>query len=436
MTLVFPRRVGAFFVFLLTFALAAPLQAYSVLSHEAVVDALWAVKIRVTLLARFPNATEVELKDAHGFAYGGAIIQDLGYYPHGSEQFSDLTHYVRTGDFIKALIAESETLDEYAFALGALSHYVSDLDGHRYATNVGEPILYPKLERKYGDFITYEKDPGAHLKTEFGFDVLEVAKGNFASQAYHDFIGFYVAKGSLQRAFRDTYGLNLTDVFRDFDKAIGSYRRAVSKTIPTATRVAWAQKRNDIQQTDPGATRRRFVYTMRRSSYEREWGKDYERPSFLDRVLAVLMKLLPPIGPLKALHFKMPTPPVEKLFMASFDRSATQYRQKLEEAQINALSLPNENYDVGAVTPPGTYRLEDNVRTYWLNKLVETNFGGLTPEIQANVLAYYSNLDAPFEAKKRPKEWNRVLAQLQHLKIAQPTRPPVMAASGANQLAQ
>jgi hypothetical protein len=433
MTLVFSRRVSRCLAILLMPLLAAPLQAYSVLSHEAVVDALWVVKIRQVLLARFPNATPDELKEAHGYAYGGAIIQDLGYYPHGSEQFSDLTHYVRTGDFIKALIAESQTLDEYAFALGALSHYVSDLDGHRCATNVAEPMLYPKLQRKYGNFITYEQDPGAHLKTEFGFDVLEVAKGNFAPQAYHDFIGFYVAQGSLQRAFRDTYGLNLTDVFSDFDRAIGSYRRAVSKTIPKATRVAWALKQKDIQQSNPGITRRRFVYVMSRSSYERYWGKDYDRPSAGDRVLAFFLKLLPPIGPLRALRFKMPTAQVETLFMSSFDRSSTQYRQKLQDAQQNTLSLPDENYDVGAITPPGAYRLEDDVRAYWLDKLAKTNFSGLTPEIRANVLAYYRNLDAPFDAKKNAKKWDKVLAELKQLKSAQPAATPAVAAVSAGQ---
>ncbi len=433
MTLVSFRRVSRFAVILLIPCLAARLQAYSVLTHEAVVDALWDVKIRLVLLARFPNATPDELKQAHGYAYGGAIIQDLGYYPHGSEQFSDLTHYVRTGDFIKALIAESQTLDEYAFALGALSHYVSDLDGHRYATNVAEPILYPKLKRKYGDVITYEQDPAAHLKTEFGFDVLEVAKGNFAPQAYHDFIGFYVAKGSLERAFHDTYGLNLTDVFSDFDRAIGSYRRAVSKTIPKATRVAWAEKKKDIEKSNPGITRRRFVYTISRSSYERYWGKDYDRPTAGDRILAVFFKLLPPIGPLRALHFKMPTAQVETLFMSSFDRSSTQYKQKLQDAQQNALSLPDKNYDVGAITPPGAYRLEDDVRAYWLNKLAKTSFSGLTPEIQANVLTYYSNLDAPFDTKKNPKKWDRVLAELQQLKSAQPAASPAVAGASTDE---
>src|SRR5579884_296411 len=176
-----------------------PLLSYSVLTHEALVDALWSVKLRPLLLARFPNATPDELKKAHGFAYGGAIIQDMGYYPHGSPEFSDLTHYVRTGDFIVALINDSQDLNELAFALGALSHYMGDLDGHRFATNVGEPMLYPNLQKKYGNFITYEQNPPAHLKTEFGFDVLQVAEGNFAPQAYHDFIGFYVSKTVLQK---------------------------------------------------------------------------------------------------------------------------------------------------------------------------------------------------------------------------------------------
>jgi hypothetical protein len=246
---------------------ALPCGAYSVLSHEAVVDALWDVQLKPVLKARFPDATPEQLKEAHGYAYGGAIIQDLGYYPHGSEQFSDLTHYVRTGDFILSLMAEARTLDEFAFALGALSHYVSDLDGHRLATNVGEPMLYPELARKYGNVITYEDNPAGHLKTEFGFDVLEVAKGNFAPQAYHDFIGFDVAGPLLQRAFRDTYGLDLQDVFKDFDRAIESYRRSVSKTIPMATRVAWAERKNEIEKAEPGMTRERFVYVMSRSSY-------------------------------------------------------------------------------------------------------------------------------------------------------------------------
>jgi hypothetical protein len=389
---------------------------YSVLTHEALVDAMWDVELKAILLARFPNATPEELKKAHGFAYGGAIIQDMGYYPHGSSQFSDLTHYVRTGDFIVALIAESKNLNELAFALGAMSHYMGDLDGHRFATNVGEPMLYPDLRKKYGDFITYEQNRAAHLKTEFGFDVLEVAEGNFAPQAYHDFIGFYVSRTVLEKGFHDTYGLDLQDVFNDFDRAVESYRRDVSKTIPMATRVAWAQRQNDIRKSQPGMTRRRFVYVMSRSSYERNWGKQYDRPTAGDRILAFLLRLLPPIGPLKDLRFKMPTPPVERLFMESFTRATGQYRTVLEQAQGRTFQLDNRNYDVGVVTPPGTYFLEDNIQAYWLNKLAEKNFTTVTPEIKKELLAYYGNLEAPIATKKHKKQWKEILVELQALK--------------------
>jgi hypothetical protein len=151
---------------------------------------------------------------------------------------------------------------------------------------------------------------------------LEVAKGRFAPEAYHDFIGFYVAAPLLERAFRDTYGLNLQDLLKDFRRAVEFFRRAVSNTIPRATRVAWAEKKKEIERSQPGITRHRFVYIMRRSSYERDWGKQYDRPTMSDEILAFLLKLLPPIGPLRAVKLKIPTPSVEKLFMDRFNRSA------------------------------------------------------------------------------------------------------------------
>jgi hypothetical protein len=407
------RAASAFWLAVL---LPGAVFGYSVLSHEAVVDALWDVKLKPVLLARFPNSTPEALKHAHGYAYGGAIIQDLGYYPHAKKEFSDLTHYVRTGDFIEALISEAQNLNELAFALGALSHYMTDLDGHRYAVNVGEPILYPKLEKKYGKFITYEDSPADHLKTEFGFDVLEVAKGNFAPEAYHDFIGFYVAKETLQRAFRDTYGLDLQDVFSDFDRAVGSYRRTASKAIPKATRVAWASRQTEIQKLQPGITRQKFEYVMSRSSYERNWGKQYDSPSTGERMLGFILKILPPIGPLKVLQFKVPTPDVENLFTKSFDRSAAQYRTTLEALGKGGLNLPNKNYDVGAMTRPGEYGLEDNVRAFWLHMLAKKKFATVTTPIRAELVHYYSDLNAPIHTKENRDQWKQLLAELQQLK--------------------
>ncbi len=395
---------------------AAISSACSVLSHEAVVDALWDVRIQPILGAKYPDATPEDLKAAHAYAYGGAIIQDLGYYPHGSKKFSDMAHYVRTGDFVMALIKDSQGLNELAFALGALSHYISDSEVHRRATNPGEAILYPKLQKKFGPVVTYEEDPGAHLKTEFGFDVLEVARGNFAPQAYHDFIGFSVSQPVLNRAFHDTYGLDLSDLFPNWERTIGSYRRAVSKTIPMATRIAWAQRKDQIQHQQPGVTRRRFVYVMRRSSYERDWGKQYDRPKPGERFLALFLKLIPPIGPLRALQFKMPTPPVENLFMQSFDRAISQFGASLSDAASNTLHLDDRNYDIGEMVGPGKYKLQDETFAFWLDKIAEKKFSTVTPEIRHAFLTYYDNANLPIAPKKTTKDWERLVAQLRVLK--------------------
>jgi hypothetical protein len=394
--------------------------AYSVLSHEAIIDSAWDTNIKPLLLKRFPDATAEELREAHGYAYGGAIIQDMGYYPHGSKFFSDLAHYVRSGDFIVILLRDSKDLNEYAFALGALAHYAADNDGHRLGTNRAVPILYPKLKKKHGDFVTYEDDPLAHVKTEFGFDVLEVAKQRYAPESYHDFVGFQVAAPLLEQAFRETYGLDLKKVLQNEEKVIGSYRRDVSKLIPRATRVAWTLKEKEIKGDVPGITRRKFLYNLSRSSFEREWGKDYQRPSFWDRFLAFLYRLLPKFGPLRVLQLKTPTPETERMFEASFNATLDRYRSLLKQEDERRLNLPNDNFDVGEPTPPGKYRLNDETHAKLLDRLAAQNFADVTPELRAELLDFFADPNAPNAIKRKPKEWSRVEAELQQLKSTNP----------------
>jgi hypothetical protein len=201
-----------------------------VLTHEAIIDSCWPHNLRPLLLQRFPNATEDQLREAHAYAYGGAIIQDIGYYPFGSKFFSDLVHYARSGDFVLALLSdarETQDIDDYAFALGALAHYAADNIGHPVAVNRTVPMVYPQVRAKFGPEITYEHNPAAHLKTEFGFHVIEVARGQYANQAYHDFIGFRVANPLLKRAFEQTYCVPLQSLFSDLDLALGTYRFSV-----------------------------------------------------------------------------------------------------------------------------------------------------------------------------------------------------------------
>jgi hypothetical protein len=394
--------------------------AYSVLSHEAIIDAAWDTSLKPLLLKRFPDATSGELREAHGYAYGGAIIQDMGYYPHGSMFFSDLAHYVRSGDFVVALLHDSKDLNEYAFALGAMAHYAADTDGHRLGTNRAVPVLYPKLKKKHGDFVTYEDDPLAHVKTEFGFDVLEVAKQRYAPDSYHDFIGFQVAAPLLEQAFRETYGLDLKKVLSNEDKVIGSYRRDVSKLIPRATRIAWSLKEKEIEKDVPGITRRKFLYNLSRSSYERNWGKDYQRPTFWDHFLAFLYKILPKVGPLRVLQLKTPTPETERMFQASFNATMDRFRGLLKEQGEGRLNLANNNFDVGEFTPPGKYRMNDDAHAKLLDKLAEQNFADMTPDLRAELLDFFSDPNVPYATKRNPKEWNKVEAELQQLKSTPP----------------
>src|SRR5215472_10328051 len=268
---------------------------YSVLTHEAIIDAAWKDSIEPLLLTRFPCATQEELVEAHAYAYGGAIIQDLGYYPFGSRFFSDLTHYVRSGDFVLALIEESTNLNEYAFALGALSHYAADASGHELATNRAVAILYPGLAVKYGLFVTYQANPSAHMKVEYGFDVDQVAEGNYAPKSYHDFIGFEVSEPVLERAFARTYSLELSSVFFSVDLVIGSYRHATSTVIPNMTKVAWHLKKNEIQNSHPSETKKQFIYNMSKSEYRKDWGDKYEKPGFSARLKAMFLRVVPKI---------------------------------------------------------------------------------------------------------------------------------------------
>jgi Zinc dependent phospholipase C len=416
----FARTCALVLALFLLFGQPVQTAAYAVLSHEAIIDSAWDTNIHPLLLKRFPDATGEQIKEAHGYAYGGAIIQDLGYYPHGSHFFSHLTHYVRSGDFILALLRNAKDIDGYAFALGALAHYAGDNDGHRMATNRAVPLLYPKLEKKYGDSVTYEEDPLAHIKTEFGFDVLEIARGRYAPDSYHDFIGFGVSVPLLEQTFQETYGLDLKSVLSDEDKVLGSYRHDVSQVLPKATRIAWTLKKDEIMKDQPGMTKKKFLYNLSRASYQKSWGKNYQPPTFGERFLAFLVRIIPKVGPLKVLRLRTPTPETERMFEASFNATLDRYRQLLGQVDTGQPDLKNENFDTGEVTGPGKYRLVDETHAKLLDALAKQNFSGVSPELRAELLQFYGHPDAPYATKRKPKAWAKVQAQLEELKKAAP----------------
>ncbi|MEO8099249.1 MAG: zinc dependent phospholipase C family protein [Acidobacteriota bacterium] len=398
---------------------------YSVLTHEAIVDSLWDASIQKLLVKRFPGSTPEQLEQAHAYVYGGCLLQDMGYYPFSSPFFSDLTHYVRAGDFVTALLRESQDLNEYAFAMGALAHYAADNSAHPIATNLAVPMLYPKLRTKYGKTVTYWDNPVSHLRTEFGFDVLQVAQGRYAADQYRKFIGFQVSKPVLERAFQDTYGLELKDIFANLDLALGTFRYSVSSIIPGMTKVAWQLKKDALLQESPGITQQKFLFNLSKSSYEKDWGSDYKKPGFRARALAWVLRVIPKWGPFRSLAFRAPTPEVEKLFMASFNTTVDRYRGLLADLDAKRLKLQNDNFDLGEPTVAGKYPGADLAYDKLLGKLEGHKFEGVSQELRANMLDYYQQR-APLAvvsasaSKKEIAEWAKLLEQKTKLEQFQP----------------
>jgi hypothetical protein len=393
--------------------------AYSVLTHEEIVDLVWADEIRPLLLKRYPGLTEDQIKEAHAYAYGGAVIQDLGYYPFGSRDFSNLVHYVRSGDFVRELLLENQDVNEYGFALGALSHYASDIAGHP-AVNQAVAIEYPKLRAKYGKSVRYAEDKTAHLKTEFGFDTVQVAKNRYASQQYHDFIGFQVSKPLLERVFPVVYGVELKDVLTHEDLAVGSYRFAISRLIPQMTQVALQTHKKELMRETPNFARRKFLYRLSRSGYEKEWGKDYAKPGVGTRILSTLLRYLPKVGPFKGLAFNSPTPQTEDLYIRSINITVDQYRSFLEQVRTDTLVLPNCDLDSGKPTKAAEYSLTDDSYAKLLAQLSERKFDRTSAELRDNILQFYSDLYAPIETKKDQRNWQNILTELDQLKLVTP----------------
>jgi hypothetical protein len=388
-----PSR-GAFACLLLATLLTAaprPAAAYSVLAHEATVDALWNDVIAPLLSKKFPDVSPEQLLQARAYAYGGAVIQDLGYYPFGSRLFTNLVHYVRSGDFVEALVRNAQNANELAFAVGALAHYASDNAGHPHAVNRVVPLMYPKVRARYGDTVLFTQSKAQHVMVEFAFDVSQVAQGGYAARAYHDFIGFEVAERLLNEAFLDTYGLDAKDLFLNQDLAIGTYRHAVGVTIPQLTELAWREKQDEILKRNPDTDRSAFVYAFSQREYEAAFGTTYRKPGWLARFLIFLAKIVPKVGPFRPLAFEPLTPEAERLFLESLEASREAYRRSLEALSAGRLELPDTDLDTGEHSEWSSNPLSEETYAALLERLSDRGFTNVSPELRASLNRYYAS---------------------------------------------
>jgi hypothetical protein len=417
------------------------LDAYSLLTHEQLIDLTWQDSIVPLLLSRYPNLSPADLNRARAYAYGGCVIQDIGYYPFGDRSFSNLTHYVRSGDFVVNLFRNAHDANELAFAIGALSHYIGDSIGHAEATNIAVPIEFPKLRAKYGNSVSYGEGKHQHVQTEFAFDINEIAHQRVAPLRYLRHIGFKVSMKQLALAYYQTYGI--TENFRGRRRInVRDYRFAARTFIP---RIAYAvtllhRKHEPADPSTPEAIE------LEKESAEvariNNWDLYRRKPGIETHLLAALLFILPKIGPLALVNVKGPTEQTEADYAHSVAVSITSLRRILTrftpevaryKGPISPLSslthpdrnsprrrdpnhpLPNRDLDTGRVVQPGGYRLTDFTYSDLLHKLVLNPRQPIPPGIKEDVEKYYSNLDLPIATKQDPDRWKQVLADLNTL---------------------
>lgn len=441
------------FPLLLLFLFQRQAAAYSLITHEQLIDLAWQGSIVPLLLSHYPNLTAAQLDEARAYAYGGCVIQDMGYYPFGDQSFSDLTHYVRSGDFIVNLFRNAQNADELAFAVGALSHYIGDSVGHPMATNRAVPVEFPNLAAKYGDSVNYAQGPHQHVQTEFAFDIDEIAHHRVAPLRFLRHIGLKVPTRQLALAYYQTYGLSEDFSLRKRRFNVRGYRFAVRTFIP---RVAYAvtllHRRKEPQDPDTPDYKEIVAETAALNTAN-HWDTYRRKAGFETYALAALIFILPKIGPLKMVAVKGPTTATETEYIHSLVISITILRRMLNHftpppdgrkfrnltppaAILPVLAtitpdtlllssdprhpLPNRDLDTGHVVQPGGYRLTDYTYALLLHRLALNPQNPIPPGIKRDVLAYYSKPDAPIRTKKDPQRWAQLQADLATL-AAMPT---------------
>ena len=368
--------------------------AYSVLTHEELIDLAWNDSIRPLLLAKFPGATEHQLVVAHSYAYGGCVVQDMGYYPFGKPFFSNLTHYVRSGDFVVWMLRNARTIDEYAFAIGALSHYLGDSIGHSQAINPATAFEFPKLQHKYGDSVTYGESPHGHIRTEFAFDVEELGHLEFAPPAYLRAVGFRVPRKFLERAFIHTYGFDVHSILGPDRPALRSYRTSVRSFIPTFAEAEVVLHRHQFPPHGDDEAYRVFSQRVSRTNYDRRWKHTYKGPGFKAHLLAIVVFLVPKIGGAADLAIKIPTPETQEWYLKSMNHTVDVLNEtlhKLREIGNDPVSLPNLDLDTGKQERLGEYTLADQTYAKLLERLIASPQNTISRELKQDILAYYGD---------------------------------------------
>lgn len=393
-------------------------RAYSVFTHEELIDLAWNDSIRPLLLAKFPGATEEQLREAHAYAYGGSAVQDMGYYPFGKQFFSNLTHYVRSGDFVAWLLSNARSLDEYAFAIGALSHYVGDAIGHSEAVNRATAVEFPKLEKRFGSSVTYDESPHGHIRTEFAFDIAELSDGDFPSGRYLRYIGFKVPRKFLERAFQQTYGFDIHEVLGRAHPALRSYRSSVRSFIPAFAGAEVVLHRHQFPPHNDSEADRIFRERLARTAYERKWEHKGNEPGVRAHLLAIVVFIVPKVGAASDLAIKIPNPQTYQMYQTSVNHAEDIFRTQLRELRNTGddVKLANIDLDTGDHVKRGGYPLTDATYARLLERLTSKPDRIIPADTKRNIMMFYGKSDR--ERAPNPK-LDAELAKLRTMKVGE-----------------
>ena len=394
---------------------ATPAVPYSVQTHEELIDLAWKQSIRPILLKQYPTLTEAQLQEAHAYAYGGCAIQDFGYYPFGNAFFSELTHYVRAGDFVLSLLHNAHTADELAFAIGSLSHYIGDTIGHNTAVNHSVPIEFPKLEKKYGDSVNYAESPHAHVQTEFAFDINQLSKRRFAPSGYLKYVGLEIPRPLLRKAFFETYGINLPDIIGNKETSIRVYRYGVRRFIPNIARAETLLHKKNFPEDIPSPDLDTLRVDALQASADNNWEAYRKTPGFTSHLYAGFIFILPKVGTLKLLAIKGPNQQTEDLYIKSVNHSIKAMRLVLTNFDRIDHYISNRDLDTGLVVKPGGYPLTDKTYAKLLAVITKNPSNVVPAELKHDLIEYYADPNAPIITKKDPEKWAQVQANLKTL---------------------
>ena len=321
------------------------------------------------------------------------------------------------GIFVQSLFQHVSTANEFAFAIGALSHYVGDSIGHAEATNPSVAATFPKLRAKYGSSVNYAEGKHEHSQVEWAFDVNQAAKLRLAPALSVNSVGLAVPREQLAAAFYETYGIPLKEILSGPLPAMKAFRFGARTFLPNLTYAEALLHKEQFPADTSGPELEQYERQIGQLPSEEEWDQYRRKPGVGIHLLAGAIVILPKFGTLRMLAIKGPTEETERAYIASVNAATAAlavYLERLTEAKLD-MGLADRDLDTGKPVVPGGYPLTDKTYAQLLARITKVPSEPMPAGLKLDIIAYYADPAAPISTKQKPKEWTVLQEQLRVL---------------------